>query len=310
MDTEAAHWADVLRAPAWDPGPLVSTRDTLGTASRHVVTVPVATTTALLTTVPEAFHAGITDVLLTALVVAAARWQRRNGGTSAAVLVNLEGHGREDTTAGLDLSHTVGWCTSLYPVRFALDGLDLDAAASGGSGPALERALKQVKERLRAVPGHGHGFGRARWLAPTTGAMLAAAGPPPALGFNYFGRFTTAARATPWDLVPGSTLGGDADPAQPLAQVIDVNAVTHERAAGPELTAHWTWAPALVADDAVRALAQDWSAVLDRLVAHVTGVPAAGGLTPSDVSLAGLTQSQIERLERTYRQRASRPSAR
>ena len=51
------------------------------------------------------------------------------------------------------------------------------AAVAAAGGPALGQVLKYVKERLRAVPGHGHGFGRARWLStkvPRTGWSAAA----------------------------------------------------------------------------------------------------------------------------------------
>ena len=62
----------------------------------------------------------------------------------------------------VELSRTVGWFTSLYPVRLDPGPLDLDEALAGG--PALGRALKLIKEQLRAVPDNGLGYGLLRYL--------------------------------------------------------------------------------------------------------------------------------------------------
>ena len=67
---------------------------------------------------------------------------------------------------GVDLSRTVGWFTSLYPVRLDPGAIDLDEALAGG--PALGRALKRIKEQLRAVPDHGLGYGLLALSEPET----------------------------------------------------------------------------------------------------------------------------------------------
>ena len=132
-------------------GALDPARDTAGTARQLTLTLPAAITGALLTTVPAAFHGRINDVLLSALALAVADWSRRHGrGAGNAVLIDLEGHGREEIFADVDLSRTVGWFTSLFPVRLDPGTLDLDEALAGG--PALGRALKIIKEQLHALP--------------------------------------------------------------------------------------------------------------------------------------------------------------
>src|SRR5262249_60783008 len=62
-------------------------------------------------------------------------------------------------------------------------------------------------------------------------------------------------------------------------------------------TAHWSWAPALVTEGEVRDLAQRWFVALEELVGHAAS-PGAGGRSPSDLPLVGLTQAEIDRLER------------
>ena len=97
-----------------------------------------------------------------------AAWPRRSG---HAVLLDLEGHGREEVFADVDLSRTVGWFTSLFPVRLDPGALDLEEALAGGA--ALGRALKRIKEQLRALPDNGLGYGLLRYLNAQTAPQLA-----------------------------------------------------------------------------------------------------------------------------------------
>src|SRR6185295_4696061 len=110
-------------------------------------------TRALLAEVPPVYRTQVNDVLLAGFARALSAWTG-----SAAIQVDLEGHGREEIAADLDVSRTVGWFTALYPVR-----LDLAGTAEGsGAGPG--GALRAVKERLRAIPNRGLGFGLLRYL--------------------------------------------------------------------------------------------------------------------------------------------------
>ena len=117
---EVSFWSGMLGkpAPCLVEGTLDPDRDTAATARHFTLTLPADITGPLLTRVPAAFHGRINDVLLTALVLAVADWRRRRGGEdSNAVLLEVEGHGREEIFADVDLSRTVGWFTSLFPVR-------------------------------------------------------------------------------------------------------------------------------------------------------------------------------------------------
>src|SRR5262249_24139211 len=100
-------------------------RNTVGTSRTVSVVLDEAQTRALLQEVPAAYRTQIGDVLLTALVDAFAPWTGRDD-----LLVDLEGHGREDLVEAVDLSGTVGWFTSIYPVRLR--------RMPGGPGEALK----------------------------------------------------------------------------------------------------------------------------------------------------------------------------
>ncbi|MEV5705535.1 condensation domain-containing protein, partial [Actinoallomurus sp. NPDC052274] len=266
---ELPHWAALEDDPPLARRALDPARDTAETV-RHVrASLPPEVTEPLLTTVPAAFHGTVNDVLLTALALAVRRWRGREG-----VLVDLEGHGRADL--GADLSRTVGWFTSLYPVRLA-PGTD-------DPGPALKR----VKEQLRAVPGEGLGYGLLRHLTPATRGTLTVT---PQVGFNYQGRVNPG--QGDWSTAPESDLlGMGHGPGTPLPHGIDVNAVTHDLPDGPHLLVTWSYASGLYDEDDVRALAEAWSAALRELA-----VTEDGGHTPSDISLVDLGQDEIDEFE-------------
>ncbi|MFF3327899.1 condensation domain-containing protein, partial [Streptomyces sp. NPDC002889] len=302
---EATLWTDLLAAadPPLTAGRLDPGRDTVGRARDLTLSLPPEVTAPLLTTVPAAFHAGVNDVLLTALALAVAQWRRGHArGRHTALLVDVEGHGREDIIEGTDLSRTVGWFTSLYPVRIDPGPLVWEEVVGGG--PAVGPALKGVKEQLRSLPDRGVGFGLLRHLNPTTGPELAGL-TVPQLGFNYLGRFPAA--GTP--LVPGSPawtvasetgLLSGADPATALAHGLEVNSMVRDAPDGPWLEAVWTWAPDLWPEQHVRVLAEHWFQAIRGVVRHADRSDT-GGHTPSDFPLTELSQQDIEQLEAAWR---------
>ncbi|MFE5556444.1 condensation domain-containing protein [Streptomyces sp. NPDC056544] len=320
--TPFAHWADLLRAEATS-GRRTAEADRWAAALREApqalagvrpaggldpespdntltLTLGPDVTGPLLTTAPGLVNGTVNDVLLTALALAVLGRRSADGadGTDGtdeegAVLVDVEGHGREDVADDTDLSRTVGWFTTVFPVRLALGRPDLDEARAGG--PAVGAALRLVKEELRAVPDKGIGFGLLRHLNSRTGPDLAARGIPQ-IGFNYLGRFPMGGD-TPWDAAPGHAFAlDDADEGLPMAHAVEVNAAAHEGPDGLTLSATWTWAGNAFPGSWVHDLAQEWFTMLRAVVTHAAR-PGAGGLTPSDVSLARVSQADLDTFE-------------
>ncbi|QEU88461.1 non-ribosomal peptide synthase/polyketide synthase [Streptomyces viridosporus] len=276
--------------------------DTAAGARSLTLSLPADRTEPLLTDVPAAFHGGVNDVLLTGLALAVAQWRRRRGlGEDGAVLVDLEGHGREDVVGGADLSRTVGWFTTVYPVRLDPGQLDRDEVRAGGA--ALGRAVKRVKEQLRAVPDHGIGYGMLRHLNPATAPLLAEY-PDPQIGFNYLGRLgAPGAEDQDWAVAPESAaLTGAAagDPDTRLAHAIEINALVRDLPGGPELNVTWTWPDGLFPEQDMQDLADNWFDALEAL-ARYAAAPESGGHSPSDMPLVNLSQAQLDLLESTWR---------
>ncbi|HEX6355315.1 amino acid adenylation domain-containing protein [Actinophytocola sp.] len=294
---ELPHWTGVLSTPdpafSPDPDPEV---DTFGTARTVRQTLPPEVGDALLDTVTARFHATVGDALLTALALAFARWrERRTGSYADGVLVELEGHGREEIAPGVVLDRTVGWFTTLHPARIAPGAMPWTEVEAGG--PAVGAALKRVRRQLRGARDNGIGFGLLRHLDPLAGETLAAL-PGPRLYFNYLGRFRSSGTAD-WEITGGEdSFSGGADPRMPMPNVLGADAVTHDSPTGARTTLMLTWPARLLDESDVDDLLALWREAVAGIVTHA-GTAAAGGLLESDV-LADLTQERVDQLCAAY----------
>ncbi|MFE5647485.1 amino acid adenylation domain-containing protein, partial [Rhodococcus sp. NPDC056516] len=292
-------WKTILDGddPVIGSRPLDPTIDVDDTVDTVTVDISPSATRNLLTTVPAAFHAGVIDGLLTAVVLAAIGWRRRRGIDASDALISLEGHGREeDAVPGVDLSRTVGWFTTLFPVRLDLGGIDVDDALAGGGEAG--RAVKVVKEHVRAIPDHGIGYGMLRYLSEDAENLSRYRSPQ--ISFNYLGRVSTSDGAQDWLPVEGNRkLGGTQNRSMPVASVIDINAAVEDGPDGPCLTASFAFPRGVLDESDVAEFADLWGLALDGLAAHASR-PGAGGLTPSDIPLVSVDQQQIEGWEGDY----------
>ena len=118
-----------------------------GNSRTEVVTLDEATTSQLLTEAHQAYRTEINDLLLAALSLAIREWSGADR-----VAIHLEGHGREEILPEVDLTRTVGWFTSIYPVVLPVRTEDPGTV------------IKEVKETLRRVPHKGVGYGVRRYL--------------------------------------------------------------------------------------------------------------------------------------------------
>jgi len=305
---ELPTWRDLLAGPDGPLGPrrLDPAVDTVGRGLRHVSeAVPDEATELLLTRVPELFHAGIDDILLAGLLAAVGEWQRRHGrDDTAGVVVDVEGHGRVPLTDGMDLTRTVGWFTNAYPVRLGVDTTAYARIRSGGA--AAGTAVKAVKERLRAVPGDGLGYGLLRFLNPATAEALREL-PSAQLGFNYLGRFAAAgdrAAGGDWQPAAETVLGGSSDERTPLSHALEAGAVVRDLPAGPRLTVTLACPAGLFGEEDLAALARAWAEMLAGIARHAAE-PESGGHTPSDFPLVALGQDDIEQFEFKLTKRGS-----
>ncbi|MDP9122407.1 MAG: condensation domain-containing protein, partial [Acidobacteriota bacterium] len=229
-------------------------------------------TEALLQEVPPVYKTRINDALLAAVARAFERW------TGNPLLpVDIEGHGREEGLFEVDLTRTVGWFTSLFPVL-----LDLRRCPDPGS------ALKAVKEQLRAVPASGVGYGMLRYLTPA-GEELARL-PAPEISFNYLGQLDQTLSAEAGLRLAEEPAGAPRSPRAGRHHRFDLSASV----LSGQLLLSCTYSAGLHLEPTVRGLLQSIAAELRELVAHCRA-PEAGGFTPSDFAAARLNQQQLDR---------------
>ncbi|MFD5570648.1 non-ribosomal peptide synthetase [Streptomyces cadmiisoli] len=295
---ELPYWLQVTAptgAPALARRPLDPALDTYGRARFSTCVVPAELTAELLTTVPAAFGGTVQDLLLTALGMAVAEHRRGRGEPDdGTLLVDVEGHGREEIAEGVDLTRTVGWFTSMYPVRLRLG--QQDPAELFDGGPATGRAVKRVKEQLRSAPDGGLGYGMLRYLDHDTATALAERAAAEIL-FNYLGRFDGPSGTGAWSpTVESAEMAGGLDPDMAMPHVMELNAMVVGGPSGPALAATWSWAPGALDDATAAELADGWQRALHALVAHVRA--HGGGRTPSDFPLARLDQDEVDLVTR------------
>ncbi|MGW9419787.1 amino acid adenylation domain-containing protein [Streptomyces koyangensis] len=270
FDADLPYWegmfaddADVLPRESEEPNPVSGTREVTAGLDEE-------TTTALLRDVPLAYRSEINDVLLAALAPVLTEWTGRGR-----VVIALEGHGREDLFEDEDLSRTVGWFTSYFPVALT---------ASPAQGPG--DLLRSVKEQLRAVPGRGLSYGALRY---TAAVRELAEQPLPQLSFNYLGRFGGTRADGPLRSVSG--IGLHQDPGSSRMHLIDVVCSVRDR----RLEFTWSYGEGVHRRATVERLAHRMTERLTELVAHCAA-PGVGGRTPSDFPLAGLDQETLDQL--------------
>ncbi|MGW5231746.1 amino acid adenylation domain-containing protein [Streptomyces nodosus] len=267
----------------------LSAADTVAGERLRTVTVGPETTAALLGEIPAKFHAGVNDVLITALAVALAGWRRDLGQDQTFAYIELEGHGREAhfvaPTAGFEpeLSRTVGWFTTLFPVT-----VDPGTGSDLTTPEYLAAALKAVKEDLARVPDNGVSYGALRYLA-----RCEFDAPAPQVLFNYLGRVDAGASGEWQHTGTTGQLGEKRDPRMRLPRVLEFNAIAEPAPSGAyELVTTVSWPDGILTDQDVTTLSEHFRDAL-------TGLAALdrGGHTPSDFPLVPLTQADVDALD-------------
>ncbi|WP_367254171.1 non-ribosomal peptide synthetase [Pseudomonas sp. stari2] len=276
---ELSWWQAQLAGPNAD---LPCERPEGGRENRHAQTVSVRLdaerTKQLLQQAPSAYRTQVNDLLLTALARVLCRW---SGQPSA--LIQLEGHGRETLFDEIDLTRTVGWFTSAYPLRLTPHNIE-EAAGQGAS-------IKAIKEQLRAVPHKGLGYGVLRYLADDASRESMAALPNAPITFNYLGQFDQSFGSDALFRPLDEPVGAAHDPHAPLPNELSVDSQVY----GGELLLRWTFSAERYDAQTINELADAYVGELLSLIEHCLQ-DEAGGLTPSDFPLAKLTQAQLDAL--------------
>ncbi|MCB1920799.1 MAG: amino acid adenylation domain-containing protein, partial [Candidatus Competibacteraceae bacterium] len=280
-----AEWAHITqhapRLPRDRDAPLPSVQET----ATLTVSLPVALSAPLLEKPFGLYRARANDVLLTALALALFRWSGVRDG-----LLDLEGHGREEDLGPLDVSRTVGWFTSLFPVRLRLpesQPFSPPFGKGGGGGiltpTDLVQVLLAIKETLRAIPDNGISYGILRYLRGQP-----ADEPNPELSFNYLGSLTGDDRA--FLAFTDETVENIVSPATPMTHLLEIDGWE----TGGALTFLWRYSQAHFDRATIQALADAFRSSLEQL-SSLFATAVVGAFSPADFPHTGLTQAHIDR---------------
>ena len=249
--------------------------NTVGSAASVSVELSVEETRTLLESDNKAYNTQINDILLSALALSLAQWAE-----NSTVVINLEGHGREELFDSVDLSRTVGWFTSLFPVLLQLPDLN-----------QLAFVIKSIKEQLRTIPNRGIGYGILRYLCKdTTVSQQLQKIPTPEISFNYLGQFDQVESQSDWKFASEST-GGNRNSKQIRAHLLDVNALVIKG----KLQIDWTYSSNFHTQTTLENLAQSYVETIRSLIEHCQSKDTFG-YTPSDFIDVQLNQSELDEL--------------
>ena len=272
---ELAYWlAEPRTRIARLPVDHESGENTEASAGSITVSLSAAETRSLLQEVHSAYRTQINDLLLTSLAEAFCRWTGQ-----PSLLVDLEGHGREQITEELDLTRTVGWFTAINPML--LEMRETDAGA----------VLKSVKEQLRAVPRKGIGYGLLRYLSGDEEVRNRFAALPQAeVSFNYLGQLDRVFASEVFKFVREESAAARSRRNR-RSYLIDVVAQVR----GGELHVEWVYSQAVHERETIERVAKSYIRSLRKLIAHCL-LPEAGSFTPSDFPEAELSQKDLDDL--------------
>ncbi|HAP64972.1 MAG TPA: hypothetical protein DCR93_37640, partial [Cytophagales bacterium] len=226
----------------------------------------------LMTEIPSIFRTEINDALLASLgAVLQTVWELPQ------VTVWMEGHGREAIIPQLDISRTVGWFTSAYPVV-----LDL------AEGNAMPHRLIEIKEQLRQVPNKGIDYGILRYLSK---AHSVKGHLRPAIEFNFLGDFGggTSAEATTL-AVSGDYVGEEVAADNGAAIPLHVSGLVIDG----QLSLSLRYDETVFETETLQQVGEQWQQSLTQLVEEVE--QSTPQLTPSDLTYAGLSLTEWNRL--------------
>ncbi|KFM93769.1 non-ribosomal peptide synthase domain protein [Bacillus paralicheniformis] len=220
-------------------------------------------TDAILKDVHNAYNTDTQDLLLASAVLAIWQWVPQK-----ALKIALEGHGRQSEAAYHDISRTVGWFTSIYPVLLQLEPNTWDDHHE----EYMIRALKITKDTLRRIPDKGFGYGVLKYMTPPEKAKIKF-GKAPDITFNYLGQFEIGNRAQTeteqLDAFTFSPLGGGEDitGTWKREQSLDISALVAEG----KLTVNMTYETGRFQKETIERLSQDCQYYLRKLMNHCLG---------------------------------------
>jgi amino acid adenylation domain-containing protein/non-ribosomal peptide synthase protein (TIGR01720 family) len=234
----------------------------------------------LLKEVPKAYNTHIDEILLTALIIAFNKWSKGNK-----LLIDLEGHGREQLSEDTDLSGTTGWFTAIYPVM-------LNTFTTNSTNEEISETIKTIKENIRQIPDKGFGFGILKYLSSDKSIKEKLCSMPEReIIFNYLGQFNESiAQGSDWKTGKQSLLLSQTQ-SDKRDHLIEINCLINDN----KLKMDFVYSTNFHKKQTMKLFSELYKESLNSIIDHCTS-EEAGGVTPSDFSSSGLNQQELDNL--------------
>ncbi|MCJ2145929.1 non-ribosomal peptide synthetase [Bacillus sp. B19-2] len=224
--------------------------------------------------VNNAYNTDTQDILLTAASLALCDWLGERK-----LRIAMEGHGRDHTLPELDISRTVGWFTTIYPVL-----IDLHAAEG-----ELGLAVKTVKDTLGRIPDKGMGYGILKYLTAPENKTIQF-GKPPEIGFNYLGQFNDTERQQKFSF-SGLASGKDITSTWQREQMLEMSAMVRQN----QLYFNLSYPPSRFHTTTMKQLLHTLKQYLHKIIKHCAGKQETEK-TISDFSSQSLTAEDLDNI--------------
>ncbi len=230
-------------------------------------------TQVLLKEIPQVYNTKIDDILLTALTLTINEWTGYDS-----LSLGMEGHGREYISDNVDLSRTVGWFTSYFPISITLDSKN------------PRDAIRTVKDQLRQVPHHGIGFGILRYLSNDSGiAEKLKQRNKENILYNYLGQFTSNPDSESLFIMTNEKCGDDHDLSGARSHLLEIDSmIVNDR-----LILEWLYSSNVHKEQTIQVLADNFICTLRLLIKHCQ-TDDAGGYSISDFPELTLKQYELD----------------
>nr|WP_237712558.1 non-ribosomal peptide synthetase [Paenibacillus elgii] len=278
-----SYWSDVLTRSTAYQLPVDRCADNRSSAesAELMATLPPSDTQRLLHRCAHAYHTQINDLLLTAWSLLLSAWTGQ--GT---VAFRLEGHGREHSVSDMNLTRTIGWFTSMFPVC-----IRLSADAS------LGETIKSVKEQLRRIPDRGISYGALRYCHPDEAVRTALTASEPEVLFNYLGQFdqAEAGEANEWLSFTRDAAQDHSSPRNHGTSLLELNCSIVQG----QLHLFMKYSRRHYEEATIAGLTESFISYLRSIIEHCEG-KASEEFTPSDFPLVSIEQHSLDRIVNTY----------
>ncbi|MCP4682804.1 MAG: amino acid adenylation domain-containing protein, partial [Desulfobacterales bacterium] len=230
------------------------------------VTIDEKMTANLLKDAHKSYNTEVNDLLLAALARVLNTWTE-NG----CVAFDLEGHGREDIIDDVDITRTIGWFTTIFPLIIHMDIND-----------SLSMQVKAMKETLRQIPNKGFNYSILKYLQNKAFHFN------PGISFNYLGQSGLSENEEFFKVITTDSMAMmDADNVR--ENLLDFVCVV----INGQLKVNITYSRNKHKKETIQNLADKFQKELSNVITHCLD-PASFDITPSDFDLMAFDQEELD----------------